>query len=295
MIPLHRVTLPNSISVWAPNALEAMTLYREIFSERTYEKHGIMVRDGDTVFDIGANIGLFTVNLAHKFTDLHLYAFEPVPDIYDALQRNATEHAPAARCYNIGLTDRRCEAVFELNRFATLASTMHPTVFDDGARKNASLAQWAEAGLADLEKVHPEKWVALTRRGLKKRGWRYGVLAVLGVCVLALHLRRLLYLQRRVCKLRTVSEVLAETGVDFVDLMKIDVEGAEESILAGIVNSDWDRIGQFVIEVHDVEGRLDRMTKLLENRGYRTVRAREDWALHELMSIWTLYALRSAQ
>ena len=27
-------------------------------------------------------------------------------------------------------------------------------------------------------------------------------------------------------------------------------------------------------------------------RGYRTVRAREDWAVHQLLGIWTLYAMR---
>jgi hypothetical protein len=34
------------------------------------------------------------------------------------------------------------------------------------------------------------------------------------------------------------------------------------------------------------------MTAELERRGYRTVRAREDWAIHELLGIWTLYAMR---
>jgi hypothetical protein len=37
---------------------------------------------------------------------------------------------------------------------------------------------------------------------------------------------------------------------------------------------------------------LDRLTTLLERRGYRTNRVRADWALHELLGIWTLYAMR---
>ena len=89
-----------------------------------------------------------------------------------------------------------------------------------------------------------------------------------------------------------LSESLAETGVDSVDLVKIDVEGSEESILAGIQDSDWDRFHQFVIEVHDVNGRLNRMSDLLEHHGYRTFLAREDWEMHGLLGIWTLYAIK---
>lgn len=37
---------------------------------------------------------------------------------------------------------------------------------------------------------------------------------------------------------------------------------------------------------------LERMTALLRARGYRTVRARESWALHVMMNISTLYAIR---
>ena len=46
------------------------------------------------------------------------------------------------------------------------------------------------------------------------------------------------------------------------------------------------------VEVHDIDGRLNRLSALLEARGYRTSRVRADWALHELLGIWTLYAVR---
>jgi len=49
-----------------------------------------LIRKGDTVWDIGANIGLYTM----KFSDLvgsssgYVYAFEPVPTCFHALQKN---------------------------------------------------------------------------------------------------------------------------------------------------------------------------------------------------------------
>jgi len=90
----------------------------------------------------------------------------------------------------------------------------------------------------------------------------------------------------------TLSQALALSGESHVDLVKIDVEGAEEEVLAGIGDADWPRIRQFVIEVHDVDGRLDRMTRLLEARGFQATHAREDWKLHQVLRISTLYAAR---
>ena len=80
--------------------------------------------------------------------------------------------------------------------------------------------------------------------------------------------------------------------MDRVDLVKIDVEGAEEQVLAGVAEHDWPRLRQLAIEVHDVDGRLERLAAMLEGRGYRVTSAREDWALHELLGISTLYAWR---
>ena len=35
------------------------------------------------------------------------------------------------------------------------------------------------------------------------------------------------------------------------------------------------------------------MTRRLEMLGYAVTHAREDWALHEILGIWTLYAVRN--
>jgi len=293
MFQPQRVTLPGPLTVWSPSVFEASVLYREIFSERTYEKHGIAIDDGSTIFDVGANIGLFTVYAAKRFPRARVHAFEPVPEIYGVLQQNLAEHAPEARAYNFGLADKAGEAMFEFDRFATIASSMHPSVFNDGKRQNTSKAIFAEAALIDLEKVTgANEWIQIARSNLKRPVLREIVLLFLGAANLGLRLRRRAFLKHRRCELKTLSEALAISGSDVVDLVKIDVEGAEESILAGIDDEDWSRLRQFVIEVHDVAGRLDRMSRLLQNRGYRTIQAREDWAIHELLGISTLYAIR---
>ncbi|MEE1940650.1 FkbM family methyltransferase [Streptomyces sp. TRM 70361] len=52
-----------------------------------------------------------------------------------------------------------------------------------------------------------------------------------------------------------------------VDLLKIDVEGAEIDVLEGIDADDWPRIDRVVAEVQDLDGRLAAATRLLRDAG----------------------------
>jgi hypothetical protein len=76
------ITLPNGLTVEAPNRGEAAFLYEEIFNGDAYLQHGIDVPDGATVFDVGANIGLFAAALAQRRRNLKLHLFEPVPSTF---------------------------------------------------------------------------------------------------------------------------------------------------------------------------------------------------------------------
>ena len=67
---MQTVELPNGLQVCALNKGEASVLYHEIFVEQAYSKHGITVSDGACVFDIGANIGWFTMTAALAAGDL---------------------------------------------------------------------------------------------------------------------------------------------------------------------------------------------------------------------------------
>jgi FkbM family methyltransferase len=52
-----------------------------------------------------------------------------------------------------------------------------------------------------------------------------------------------------------------------VDLLKVDVEGAELDVLRGIDDAHWPLIRQASLEVHDQAGRLDEICGLLRARG----------------------------
>lgn len=290
---MRLVSLPDGTAIWASNALEPVILYREIVTEGTYERHGITIRDGDAVFDVGANIGLFSIHVARTVPGARVHAFEPLPPLFDALTRNLERHAPAVRAHNVGLGGEAGDAVFEFDPDMTMAATMYPTVLKDGADRRASVSAWAVAGFADLHRVQPTAVTSLIVSRADRPLGRLLAMALGVPIAVGREVRRRVRLRRHTCRMRTLPAAMRDAGVDEIGLAKIDVEGAEEAVLAGIDEATWPKIRQLVIEVHDVNGRLDRLHRLLDSRGYRTTSAREDWALHALLGISTLYAIRA--
>jgi FkbM family methyltransferase len=290
---VRRISLPDGLQILAPSPIEAAILYREIVTERTYERHGITIRSGDVVFDVGANVGLFAIHLGRTTPGVRVHAFEPVPPLFEALARNLAEHGSRARAYNIGLADRDGDAIFEFDPFLAMTATMHAGDVRAAADKKAPAAVWAAAAIADLHRVRPSAVTSLLIKALRHPFGSVPALAALAPVAIALDIRRRLFLKRYQCRLKTLPAAMEEAKVDLVHLLKVDVEGAEDAVLTGIDDPTWKRIRQIVVEVHDIDGRLDRLRTLLEGKGYRTTSAREDWALHELLAIDTLYAIRT--
>src|SRR5262249_30617890 len=85
-------------------------------------------------------------------------------------------------------------------------------------------------------------------------------------------------LERRsfACPMKTLSEVFRETGVEQIDLLKVDVEKAELDVLQGIADEDWPKIRQVVAEVHDFDGRLQEIVGLLARQGFEVVSEQDD-------------------
>nr|AFB69908.1 OciA [uncultured bacterium] len=72
-----RRVLPNGLEIVHLNAYETDYLYREIFEDECYLRHGITLSDRATVVDIGANIGLFSLFVMSRSPGAKIYAFEP--------------------------------------------------------------------------------------------------------------------------------------------------------------------------------------------------------------------------
>src|SRR5882672_11922670 len=70
------------------NSHESEYLYDEIFVRETYLRHGLYLSADAVVFDVGANIGMFSLFVAAKSPAASIYAFEPIYPIFQKLERN---------------------------------------------------------------------------------------------------------------------------------------------------------------------------------------------------------------
>ncbi|WP_010312115.1 FkbM family methyltransferase [Saccharopolyspora spinosa] len=76
-----------------------------------------------------------------------------------------------------------------------------------------------------------------------------------------------------------------------IDLLKMDIEGAEADALAGIGDHDWARTRQVVLEVHDFAGAPAAVRTTLAERGFTITADRPEGMLGGL-GTKTVYARR---
>lgn len=73
------------------------------------------------------------------------------------------------------------------------------------------------------------------------------------------------------CALTTVSRLLDMADRDEPVILKVDVEGSELDVLRGIEARHWPRIVAVLMEVHDVDGRLDECVALLRREQFAAI------------------------
>ena len=80
------------------------------------------------------------------------------------------------------------------------------------------------------------------------------------------------------CNIRKLSAVLEEEGIDKIDILKVDVEGAELDVMKGISTEDWKKVVTFAVEVHDGDSiqNLKGVREILVNNGFTDIRQVQD-------------------
>src|SRR5262249_25873906 len=107
-------------------------LYQELFEERGYLRHGISVAPGDCVFDVGANIGLFSLFLAATVSPrLKIHAFEPALPAFHALRMNAALYGLDARLYDCALASRKGREMFTFSPGLSLVPSLSPDAAEE--------------------------------------------------------------------------------------------------------------------------------------------------------------------
>lgn len=93
--------------------------YEEKYSKVLLEQ----IRSSDVVWDIGANVGLYSVQFAKRLgTDGAVYAYEPVPEVFIKLKKN-TELLAQVTCFNIALSEANGMTYIERGQDPLLATS----------------------------------------------------------------------------------------------------------------------------------------------------------------------------
>jgi FkbH-like protein/FkbM family methyltransferase len=263
----QRYVLPNGLEITHLNRYETEYLYEEIFEDRCYLRHGIHLQDGDTVVDIGANIGLFSLFVLSQCRDACIYAFEPAPVAYQRLKANCEAYGSNVTAVNAGVSDRPRTATFTFYEKSSVFSGFHA----DQAEDREAIRAVVRNALRDETSIDGEAAEEFVEELIADR----------------------LRSSSHECRLTSVSQIFQEYGLDRISLLKIDAERSESEILSGIEDQDWPKIAQIVIEIHDATGEaVSRIQDLLTAKGYRC--AVEQQSQLERSGLFNLYATRMA-
>jgi len=237
--------------------------HADIFTHRTYARHGLTIESGDTVVDVGGNIGMFTLFAGAHRPTVRVLTFEPVPALARLIRANAALNGVDATVFEYGLAGADAVRTMTFYPDSSGMSSFYADADEERAVLRRVFENERAHGHADATAV-----AAYTDELIDAR------------------------LRREVVEARTrrLSDVLHEQGIERVDYLKIDVQKAEAEVLAGIDDADWVNIRQIAIEVHDVDGRLAAITGELRRRGF-AVDAEQD-ALFSGSIMWNVYARR---
>jgi FkbH-like protein/FkbM family methyltransferase len=258
-----RCVLPNKLEIVHLQQYETDYLYQEIFRDECYFRHGIQISDGDTVVDIGANIGLFSLFVLNRCQNARIYAFEPSPVVCELLKANCEAYGQNVHVFQCGVSDKPKSAEFTFYDSSSVFSGFHANATEDkqaiaaivGNILSGEIGRNASQGLVE----------ELTAERLHRQTFQ--------------------------CRLTSLSEIIRQNQIERIHLLKIDAERSELDIVQGIEDEHWPLIDQLVIEVHDRKTETARqIERFLIGKGFRC--AIEQEKLLENSGLFNIYATR---
>src|SRR5256884_4458998 len=184
--------------------------------------------------DAVANTGLCPVSASRLAKNLRIVACEPNPAAFACLEANAAAWGAGVRCLPLGLSRESGSA--DLTWFEGLS--LLSGFYADAATERDMVKRY----VLNQQVAAPddERFVADVGEVIDDR----------------------LRARTVTARLRTLSGIIAEEGIEHIDLLKVNVEKRELDVLRGLDPEDWPKIRQAVIEV-DQHDHVEPITQLL--------------------------------
>ena len=257
---IRRVSHPAIGEIYCLNEPEARATLHEVWEDKLYFQEGVSISPGDIVFDVGANIGVFTLCAAKQ--GAHIYAYEPIPPTFEVLQNNIHLHGfeSTAHARNIGLSDW-AEEKFMLH-YPALSVCDSWAAQDDWFKL---LTENWENTLEILKVADPDEYKTIC--SLESKSLQQGAVreVIERISASPVEIK---------CKFDTLSGVIGQENIQSISLLKLDAELADWQILKGVKVEDWERIRQVAMEIH-VQSDLGPICKFLGERGFRHVTGKQ--------------------
>ncbi|CAE7473317.1 sdnD, partial [Symbiodinium necroappetens] len=307
-------------------------IYEEIFRKKVYFKRGVSLDGfddrqdrqekerkpcGPLVLDVGGNLGFFSAFVAEHFRGSRIHIFEPLPLLVNAISLNLASYGCVVFRAHDGQTllrDAPDGTRVVVHQTALGAhETELPLTYQSRMLAGSSLVpeRFLPSNIDKIQFLQAMYLDSVTLGALPAFPTRF-LCQLLGVpwlripIFLALTpLMILRQIQQRLSgnrqlvfrtPVRTLSSILKEQGLlgKTVDLLKVDVEGAEWDVLMGIDEQIWPCLRQLVIEVHDGDdGRVQKIMELCKGKGFKVMKMQEEaFELPKLCKIFLIFATR---
>ncbi|MGW5867320.1 amino acid adenylation domain-containing protein [Streptomyces sp. NPDC055239] len=232
--------LPDGRPILSLNPAETAFAHQELFVERAYLREGISVTPGSVVIDVGANVGMFSLQVATEAPGSRIIAVEPAPAAFARLRANSALYGGAWTPVAAGLSAAAGRGTLTSYADHSMLATLHPAAEEDRHLLKSLAERRLGRGLDRTESDHLDELLDEQ-------------LAPTAVD----------------CELTTLSQVIRDHGLGRVDLLKIDAQRAEWDILLGIDDEHWPLIRQIVLEAQGDAAHLGRIRGALVDRGFR--------------------------
>lgn len=249
---LSLLEIADGFSCYLSGLEEARLVYNEIYEDHCYDVAELS--KAPFIVDAGANIGLFSIYMKQKYPLSRIIAFEPAPENFDALGRNLELHQATTGVvtYPCGLGTKAGVAAITYYPTSPANSTFYP------------------------EGKELQKRLCTEVLGQEISDKFFG-----NEIEISVQVNRLSHF------LDTYYADVTE-----IDLLKIDVEGAELDVIGGIDDAHWARVRNIVVEAANTKGEVAKIEGLLQSKGFQvTTKSNNIESVDKRFTELTLYLI----